>query len=617
MRRLLHKKHGKKYFYFLCFLTLCICDQRIGSAGGETQLVCPNIVLMVLSCLALSHYPLSDFRRRRFWIPAIVCMAGAGLALGLMWPKVYYHYQLLSGVIAAVLYGCVLIQTAHAIFSAKKLPRGSHPGLGLLGMLLVWSLLSHYDKYNGFLLCLSVVLMYLTDFTDREYDWMLKSLGGAVLTAFFVFQGLAFVFRPYDTLRYLGLYANTNINALFYQMVYCVFLGFFCALELKKEHCLLKWGSFCFACAMWSFVLLTMCRSAIAGMAAATVLGFGITLWKRRGRRLLRGLICVCGLPIGIVAGFPVVYGAVRYLPAVFHHPVWFTDEYSEEKVHSWDPYDSEKYTDWREVLQGNFGRFFPETAGAKSSMGPDWGVFSAPAGQQEETSFVSDGVPVILLASGGDVALPAGTVSEDVALPAGTASWDGALSAGTVSGDVALPVGTASWDVALPGGMVSRDVALPAGTVSGEDTAPQDALSEEGNSIDFRLTIYRHYLSQLNLWGHADSENGIQVNADYRAPHAHNIFLQYAFNYGLPAGILLLAYLAASGIRFLVLCIRNETDTPFLTGLLLFASIAVFGMLEIVWRSGQLSHTLLLLLPRFAWQCRLDGASCKTVSIL
>ncbi len=558
MKGFSHKKHYKKYFYFVCFFILCICDQRVGSALGEIQLVCPNIVLMVLSCMALSHYPLSDFRRRCFWIPAIICMAGAGLALGLIWPNTYYHYQLISGVIAAVLYGCVLIRTAHAIFSAKRLPRGSHLGLGLMGLLLLWSILSRHDKYSGVLLCLSVVLMYLTDFTDREYDWMLRALGGAVLTAFFVFQGLAFVFRPYDTLRYLGLYANTNINALFYQMVYCVFLGFFCILEIKKEHCLLKWGSFCFACAMWSFVMLTMCRSAIAGMAAATVLGFGITLWKRRGRRLPRGLSYACGLFVGIVLGFPVVYGAVRYLPAVFHHPVWFMDEYSEEKVHSWDSYDSEKYTDWREVLQGNFGRFFPNAANARISMGLDSGVLSVWARGRDEAGFALDGAPMMLLASGEE--------------------------------------GT------LPGGMVY-----------GEDIASEAALSEE-NSIDFRFTIYRQYLSRLNLRGHADSENGVQVNADYYAPHAHNIFLQYAFNYGLPAGLLLLAYLAVSGIRFLCLCIRSETDTPFLPGLLMFASIAVFGMLEIVWRSGQLSHTLLLLLPRFAWQCRLDKASCKTV---
>ncbi|HBA47463.1 MAG TPA: hypothetical protein DCZ91_06625 [Lachnospiraceae bacterium] len=545
MKGFFQKSRFRKYFYFLCFFILCVCDQRVGSASGEIQLVCPNVILMVLSCIALSHYPLSSFRRRPFLISAVVFAAGSLLALFLIWPNTYYHYQLISGVIAAILYGCVLTQTVLAIFSAKRLPQGNPLGAGLLGLLMVLMLLSHHDRYNGFLLCLSVLLLYLTDFTVLECEWMLKALGCSVLTAFFIFQGMAFVFRPYDSLRYLGLYANTNMNALFYQMVYCVFLCLFCILELKKGHGLLKWGSFCFACAMWSFVLLTMCRSAVLGMGAATGLGLGITLWKRRGRRLGRGLVYAGALALGCVLSFPVVYGAVRYLPAAFHHPVWFMDEYSEEKVHSWDPWDSEKYTDWRDVLQENFGRFFP---GAMEG---------APAEPDGEVV-----APVLLVSAKADPGLE---------------------GAGF-----------------LPSAAIYDETGSEAG-VSAEE-APG-----AGYSVAARLTIYRYYLSQLNLLGHADSENGLQIDEGYYAPHAHNIVLQYAFNYGLPAGIVFLLYLASSGICYLILCIRNGTDTPFLLGLLLFVSIAGFGMMEIIWRYGQLSHMLLLLLPRFAWQSRSD----------
>lgn len=46
-----------------------------------------------------------------------------------------------------------------------------------------------------------------------------------------------------------------------------------------------------------------------------------------------------------------------RYLPAVFHHPVWFWGEWSEDKVHSWDPWNSEKYVDIDELLETAVGR--------------------------------------------------------------------------------------------------------------------------------------------------------------------------------------------------------------------------------------------------------------------
>ena len=612
MKKLLQKNHFQQYFYFICFFILCVCDQRIGSALGEIQLVCPNIVLMVLSCLVLTHYPLSDYRRRRFWIPALIWTAAAGVVLGLMWSNAFYRYQLISGGIAAVLYGCVLIQTACAVFSGRRLPGTGRAGAALLALLTVWILISRHDMYNGFLLCLSVLLMYLTDFTEQECGRMLTALGGAVLAAFFVFQGLAFVFRPYDSLRYLGLYANTNINALFYQMVYCVFFGYFCILELKRTHPFLKWWSFCFACAMWPFVLLTMCRSAVLGMAAATAAGVGILLWKRRGARVSRCLLYLCGLFLGSALSFPIVYGAVRYLPAVFHHPIWFADEYSEEKVHSWDPYDSGKYTDWRDVLRENFGRFFPSVAGSGSRQTsvPDasgWEDSSAlNAPKWEDTS--EPDAP-----EWEDTSEPDASEWEDTSEP-DALEWED-TSASDASGWEDSSASDAPGEGNPP---VSPDPeAVQAGNVSGEASANgplAGGASVKGNSVAGRMVIYRHYLSMLNLRGHAESENGIQLTEHFYAPHAHNIVLQYAFNYGLPAGILLLAYMAASGIRFLLLCIRNENGTPVLLGLLLFASIAVFGMLEVVWRYGQLSHALLLLLPRFAWQGRTGGTDSPEI---
>lgn len=290
-------------------------------------------------------------------------------------------------------------------------------------------------------------------------------------------------------------------------------------------------GEFLFACAMWSFVLLTMCRSAILGMAAATLLGGGITLWKQRGKRLQKGLVYVCGMVLVSVLSFPIVYGAVRYLPPVFHHPIWFMMEYSEEKVHSWDAYDSEKYTDWRDVLQENFGRIFTDFTISKPS------------------ARVDSQFPPLLTAM--------------QFFPASAA------------GEVTMP----------PEPTPSPENSTPAGT----------------RSVSARLTIYQQYLSRLNLWGHADSENGVQVTESYFAPHAHNVILQYAFNYGLPAGLVFLTYLAVSGIRLLFACIHDKANTSPLVALLLFASITVFGMTELIWRYGQLSHTLLFLLPCFA----------------
>ena len=48
-------------------------------------------------------------------------------------------------------------------------------------------------------------------------------LNGIILW-FFVQQSIAFGFRPYDTIRYRGLYSGETQNGLFYMIVYCAFL---------------------------------------------------------------------------------------------------------------------------------------------------------------------------------------------------------------------------------------------------------------------------------------------------------------------------------------------------------------------------------------------------------
>ena len=42
------------------------------------------------------------------------------------------------------------------------------------------------------------------------------------------------------------------------------------------------------------------------------------------------------------------------------------------------------------------------------------------------------------------------------------------------------------------------------------------------------------HYLRELNFWGHTRENQGFQMFANYWIGHAHNIYLQYATDFGL-----------------------------------------------------------------------------------
>lgn len=630
------KVNAKRIFYTICVMVFCLCDQQIGSSTGEMQLISPNLILIMLTAVILSHYPLKSYLRLPYGILTGVWILLIPAALWWGSSHTYYHLQWISFIAAAVLLSFCAVRTCEAILRDRIFPGTNHLFLILTAALILLMRLSRYDKQAPLLLILVCFLMYLTNMRKEEKRWLLLALQDGLIISFFLLQGLAFIFRPYDTLRYLGMYTNTNMNALFYQAVFCAFLSKFCLLEsqqleiskdkeavskVSRPMLVLKWGCFAFACAMWSFVILTMCRSAMVGMAGATLIAaiYCVRLHKRIFTNLFRYGACYVLI---VLASFPIVYSAVRYLPAVFHHPVWLYDEYSEEKVHSWDPYDSPKYTDWRDVLQENFGRLFnpftnsttqPQDDSDFQGMTVD-NESSANSGLPTDDNQASASLPTESNSGGSD------STDQDEGL-SGKLDRQPDTSAGTGDGlpdqpDTGAGTGDSPSDqsdfLTGTGDGLSDQPDTGAGTGDemsdmGENTSGQELPESEGTSANARKNIYLYYLKNLNWRGHLDTDNGIQVSQSYYAPHAHDIFLQFAFNYGLPTGLLLLVLAAITLVRLIRNTLIKGKTSYSITAMLFYSATVLYGVTELMWRPGQLSFTLLFLLPYFAWHTDIE----------
>lgn len=129
--------------------------------------------------------------------------------------------------------------------------------------------------------------------------------------------------------------------------------------------------------------------------------------------------------------------------------------------------------------------------------------------------------------------------------------------------------------------------------------------LDEENyNSVDLRVAIGLTYLVELNMWGHTTDEWWLWVAPHEPQIHPHNIFIMEAFVYGIPAGILFIAYIIscfAGSVRGLKY--SNKKYQLFLV----FAVMQVvsFGIFEMNWQPGQISWFTLLFITKFLLQTK------------
>lgn len=347
-------------------------------------------------------------------------------------------------------------------------------------------------------------LFYILPVSRVQKNRIVNGVLNGIILGFFVLQILAYGFRPYDMVRYRGFFSNCNYNALMYLVTYCAVLTRILFWEKKEKGPLRRWCLLFFyvlAGGLLGFSLMTMTRTALIMDTVVTICFLGVLLYryvleKKRLLKMVHGIVSRGIVIVGLsVLLFPAVFLTVRYLPTILHHPIWFLDEYSIERVHSFDDYDSYKYIEIDEFLEEFCNRF--------------------------------------------SIAAPMRVHAEELA------------------GDSAK-MGNAS-------GVIPESGAI-------------------------RLEIYRLYLENLNLKGHALWEGFFQINDEYYSYHAHNVFVQMAFTYGIPAGIMFILLVIMIGVRTLGAVLKRPYDSWAIFRCLAYLVFLGYGMLEMTWNTGQLT---------------------------
>lgn len=497
----------KRLVYTLCFFLFCVIDQRCKTTIGRW--VFRDLMGVVMVVVIVSHYHFSDFVKWKipYLVWTAICIVCAPIAAFNRIITIRLD-DWLAIILNVILYGYILIHTFISVALEKKYPKLNVKfGATWLAMMLLMIVQRTYVWPFCYLVIFGC--FYLTDYSKEEQEELFQGMLDGIILGFFVLQGLCFVFRPYDKVRYCGLFTNSNSNSLFYVEVLAAVLA---KILYMTKSTATKWMKVYYwvgAGTVLSFELLTIGRM---GWLTAIFLIFVFLKFIRKfqsfkgwWKNLLILLLCVC-------VTFPLCFSAIRYIPPLFHHPVWFEGEWNPDRVHSWDEWDSHKYIDIDEYLEAALKR-----------------VFDSFKNLLEHSPF-----------------------------------------------------------------MLKADAAedLP------ENMIPMLESELSRDSFLVRSTIYKYYFQHLKLWGQPYAEQGFFLFNHSWVWHAHDIFLQYGTDFGIPVMLLFIITIfwgaVLLGKRF------SHYGKVEDAGNWMFLLLpAVFGLFEYSWGTGSLSILLLFV----AWK--------------
>ena len=523
------KSNKRRILYMICFAFACLIDQRTKTCTGLDGWLesFRDMTGVVMAVIIMSHYRISEIKKWRlpYLVWSLLCVVA--LVPAILWGKANRPYLNAWCVLLVdiILFGYILIHTFIDVVLEKKYPKLNKKFALLWLLMMVWMIVSRssYVWPAGYLVMFGC--FYLTDYRKEEQNDLFQGMLDGIILSFFLMQSWCFVFRPYDAERYLGVYSNSNLNALYYlvilmavftKLVYVIRIG------ANKWIKLFYWLG---AGTLLSFVFMTIGRAAwLTAFLLGLVFLCSVKILQKKRNFIKNGLVlvlCTC-------LTFPLCFSAVRFLPPMFHHPVWFWGEWAESKVHSWDKWDSEKFVDIDEFMDAALGRIVDSAA---DLMGYSPMMMRAQAMETQQVK--TEGVETQI---------------------------DGAQNA----------------------------------------NAQESALTYEQfeDSYLVRKTIYKHYISRLNLMGQPYEDQGFRMTPTYWIGHAHNIYLQYGTDFGIPVMILFAILIVWAVISFARRIYKNCNE-QWVASLLFLLVPAVFGILEYSWGAGSITILLLFVVWR------------------
>ena len=545
----------KRIVYTLSMVLLCAVAFTRAAGGGDWWNLAVSCLGFCLFPIVVARFGIKNFLKIPYLIWLVISIPVASVIIYKYYYSALHRMAFAAWVIECVFYGLILIRiiTLYIKKEMKSLFEKRNYLFSIAIGFFIWSTISVNKAIWPLFYGIFFYGFFLAPSDEKDNECLFVSVCDSLIIAFFVIQSFAFLHRPYDQLRYVGAFTNSNVNGMFYYCVYLGWLGKYLYLQKNEKPKALRVIHFLFACAMWSFVLLTISRSSLLAFFLTTIvfLLLGELMILKKGFLkgfLLKGICMLCVFALS----FPLVFVCVRYIPALRHHPIWIT-EYSEDFVHSFDPWNSEKYTELNE-----FGGYFFERF--------DFNQIDTKGGMITEENTMDENQAASRNVSERNIETIIKGVSYEASKEISSEKTEVLLE--IASNDINLDEEILSTDSAAEPVVVNGTViSYPDSVRPGTDEAHPAYTYEEYKGLEkilgIRKYIWGYYLRNIMILGCKEEYPTAFILPWYRVPHAHNSYLQITYCFGIPSGLLFIGISLYSLIFSFAYTIKNKDKTP------------------------------------------------------
>lgn len=366
------------------------------------------------------------------------------------------------------------------------------------------------------------VSLYLYRFDRAGIDRFLKNFCYGCILAFWLMFGSGALFRPYysfEFVRYPGWFSSVATAGLFWMLVFACTLS--CILAKYKGRGSIRSCLFeLFTLgAAGTYLLLGMSRTSLLGTAVVCIAAFFIAELVCYRDSIREMAVKILLVISPVLILFPIVYTVIRCVPALTGRPVWITRaEWFSDRIQKDEPMDSSKFMNVPQLAESLLEKLL--------------------------------GIDINLSNMAGAVSGPGNGVTIDE------------------NGNMTFDDNVVDYYIADNGQVyTTKDY-----TFTNENT------EDVSNG---RFDIFKIYYENLNLTGH-DSMIVENAPENITLYHAHNSYMQVAYDHGIPVGILFVLVVAGGLVYSIVYYKKQYKEVNFaIFPVVVVISFMIAGMTE------------------------------------